>query len=191
MQVRKRFGGVVLVALVAGACGGSGATQTPAGATQAAGATQDGGGGGGGGGSTEQPAATQSGGGGGGGGGTGQYGSVTFTVSGAFDKTATFDFIPAGSMFGGSNGSALNFTDGTSDGQGSVLSILIDESGKAVVSYVGTEGQVPAAECTTSDWNVGAQNASGKFDCKAALSITASGATVQGGKITGQFTART
>lgn len=188
MQVRQGFGGLVLVAMVVAACGGNAATQTPAGATQQPGATS----GGGGGSPTDAPAATQSGGGGGGGGGgTGQYGSVTFTLSGAFDKTATFDFIPAGSMFGGSSGSALNFTDGTSDGGGSVLSILIDESGKAVVSYVGTEGQVPAAECTTSDWNVGAQSASGKFDCKAALSITASGATVQGGKITGQFTAHT
>jgi hypothetical protein len=58
-----------------------------------------------------------------------------------------------------------------------------------VLSYIGKEGQVPAAECTTTDWNVGATNGSGKFDCKASITITGSGATVQGGSIKGEFTA--
>jgi hypothetical protein len=184
MSIRKLFAGTLVLSLVA-ACGGGSPTQPPAGATQNPLATADGGGGG----ATQAPDATQSGGGGGGGGGNGQYGSVTFQITGPLETSGTYDFLPVGSMFGGTAGDALNFTN-PSDNK-SVLSIIVDETGKVVVSYLGAAGQVPGAECTTTDWDMQAQSGHGKFDCTAQLSITASGAAVAGGKITGQFTAHT
>lgn len=185
MAVRKLFSGVLLVALVA-ACGSGGPTQAPAGATQNPAATGDGGGG-----ATEGPVATQSGGGGGGGGGggTGQYGSAEFQITGPLQASGTYNFLPAGSIFGGSSGAALNFTNPSDSG--SILSIIVDESGSVSVSYISTAGQVPGATCTTSDWDMQATSAKGKFDCTAQMSITSSGAAVAGGKITGQFTAHT
>ena len=134
------------------------------------------------------PGETQTGGGGGPGGG-GQYGSVKFQLTGAIEKSGELPFVPPGSMFGGAAGTILNFTDSADNTQ--ILSILVDQSGKVVVSYSGTDGQVPAAECTTTDWKIEAQSGSGKFDCTAAMSFTGSGAMVEGGKITGEFTAHT
>jgi hypothetical protein len=180
MRIRNLFGVALLLAFVA-ACGGGGPTQAPNGATQNPAAT-----GGGGGGATAAPGATQS---GGGGGGTGQYGSVQFHVTGPVEASGTYDFLPAGSIFGGSAGAALNFTN--SSDSGSILSIIVDPSGKVAVSYVSTAGQVPGASCTTSDWDMQATSARGKFDCTAEMSITGSGAAVAGGKITGEFTAHT
>jgi hypothetical protein len=182
MQVPRSIAAISLLGLIVTACGGgpAAATQGPGGgATQAPG---DGGGT-----ATQAPVATQ--GGPGGGGGGGQYGSVKFQLSGAFDKSGELDFVPAGSMFGGAAGTVLNFTDAGDNAQ--VVSILVDASGKVVVSYAGTDGSMPAAECTTTDWKLEAQSGSGKFDCTAAVSMTASGATAQGGKITGEFTAHT
>ena len=124
----------------------------------------------------------------GGGGGSSQFGSVKFTVTGGIEKTAEYPFSPVGSIFGGAAGAALNFIK-DDNGQASSLSIVMDPNGTVVVSYLGTEGQVPAAECTKTDWNVGATSGSGKFDCKASITITGSGATVQGGSIKGEFTA--
>lgn len=185
MRVSKAFGGFLVLALVAGACGGNSPTKAPAGATQnPAAGTDDGGGGG----ATEAPGATQSGG-GGGGGGTGQYGSVQFQITGPVAASGTYDFIPASSIFGGSAGAALNFAN--SSDANAVLSIIVNETGKVFVSYASTTGQVPGAECTTSDWDMQASSAKGKFDCTAAMSIPASGAAVAGGHITGQFTAHT
>lgn len=183
MQLPRSVIAITLLGALAAACGGTTATQGPdgPGATTNTGgqATQDPG-----------PGATQGGNGGNGGnGGTGQYGSVKFTISGPFDKTEEFDFVPAGSLFGGAAGGVLNFYDG--EDNTSIVSILISEDGSVVVSYVGTDGQVPGAECTTRDWNIQAQSASGKFDCTAAISFTGSGAAVEGGKIVGEFTART
>ena len=183
MHVRKLFGGMVLLSLVA-ACGGGGPTPSPVGGTQNPGATS---GGGAGGGATEAPDATQSG--GGGDGGTGQYGSVQFQITGPVEASGTYDFLPASSIFGGRAGAALNFTN-TGDSS-AILSIIVDESGKVAVSYASTSGQVPGAECTTSDWDMQSTSAKGTFDCTAAMSITGSGAAVAGGKITGHFTAHT
>ncbi len=172
MQLPRSLAAIALIGMLAAACGGGSPTQAPGGATQNPGATQGAG-------------ATQS----IGGTGTGQYGSVEFRVTGPIEATGKYDFIPAGSIFGGSAGTVLNFAN--EGDTNSIVSILIDESGKVVVSYVSTAGQVPGAECTTSDWNIGSGNAKGKFDCTAAMTLTGSGAAVAGGKITGEFTAHT
>ena len=179
MQLPRSLIAVTLVGVFAAACGGSPATQGPdgPGSTPGSQATQNSG-----------PGETQIGG-GGGGGGSGQYGSVKFQLSGAIEKSGELPFVPPGSMFGGAAGTVLNFADSADNTQ--IISILVDESGKVVVSYSGTDGQVPAAECTTTDWKIEVQSGSGKFDCTAAMSITGSGAMVEGGKITGEFTAHT
>jgi hypothetical protein len=184
MQVMKNLGAVIVLGVVVAACGGNAPTQAP-------GATQSGGGGGGGG-ATQQPAATDDNGGNGGGTIGFQYGKVTFTVDGPVKANGELGFIPQASMFGGAQGSAFNF--GNSDSAGAdakLVSIVIGADGSVLVSYAGPEGQVPAATCTTSDWNVGGTSGSGKFDCTAQLSLTPSGATAAGGTIKGEFTAHT
>ena len=188
MQVLKNLGAALVLGVAIAACGGGNAP------TQAPGATQAGGNGGNGGTPTEQPAATDDNGGNGGNGGVigTQYGKVTYTVDGPVKANGELGFIPQASMFGGDQGSALNF--GTADNSGSdqtLVSIVIGADGAVLVSYAGPAGQVPAATCTTSDWNVGAGSASGKFDCTAAMSLTPSGAAVTGGTIKGEFTAHT
>lgn len=189
MQVLRQLGVVVVLGAVVAACGGGTPTQAP-------GATQSGGGGGGG--ATQQPAATTDPGpgetddGGGNGGTIGfQYGKVTFTITGAITANGELGFIPQASLFGGDQGTVLNFGDSDIGGSGTVVSVATSADGSVIVSYVGTAGQVPGATCTTSDWNIGTGSASGKFDCEAVLSITASGAAVAGSKIKGEFTART
>lgn len=181
MQGFKQVGAVIMLGAVIAACGNKAA------ATQAPGATQAGGGGTGAG-ATEAAAATQSSGGGGGGGGTGDttYGKVTFTVSGPITDSGEFGFVPPASLFGGAAGSSLTFSNGASD---TLISIIQGQDGSVVVSYTSTKGQVPAAACTTSDWNMGSNQGSGKFDCKAQFSIVPSGATDAGGEIKGEFSA--
>lgn len=183
MQVLKQLGAVAVLGIAIAACGGGAPTQAP-GATQA-------GNGGNGGTATQQPAATE---GNGGNGGTigFQYGKVTFTIDGMVKANGELGFIPQASMFGGAQGSSLNFADSDSGGStGTLLSIVIGADGAVLVSYVGPAGQVPAATCTTSDWNVGGTSASGKFDCKSDISLTSSGAAVGGSTIKGDFTAHT
>ena len=177
MQVPRSLIAVTLLGVLAAACGGTPATQGPGGP----GATSNNGGQ-----ATQDPGPGQTQGGGNGGNGGGQYGSVKFTISGPFDKTDEFPFVPAASIFSGA-GSVMNFSRG--EDNTSLLSILVGEDGSVVVSYTSTEGQVPGATCTTRDWNMQAQGGSGKFDCTAAMSIIGSGATVEGGKIVGEFTA--
>jgi hypothetical protein len=174
-----------VLSLALAACGGSGPTQAPNT-------------GGGGGTATDTPAevtdappATQSGGGGGNGGskpaGWDQYGKVHIEISGAATHTGDYGFIPAGSLFGGAQGSSLNFTI---EGTDTIVSIVIGSDEKVLVSFGSPEMSAPAAECTTSNWNVGATSASGSFDCEAALVILASGAMVSGARVTGSFDAR-
>lgn len=180
MQLPRSVIAVTLLSALVAACGGSPAvTQGPdgPGATTGSGGTAT---------SDPGPGETQSGNGGNGG---GQYGSVKFTISGPLSKSDEYPFIPAGSMFGGPAGALLSFYPGESTD--AILTIIVSEDGTVVVSYSGTDGQVPGATCTTSDWNMQAGSGSGKFDCTASMSITGSGATVEGGKIVGEFTART
>lgn len=185
--MRRALIPILVISAVLAACGGNTpATQGPGGQP-----TQ-----GGGGGTptdlpeaTDEPAATQSGGAGGSGNkpaGWDQYGKVHVEISGPVSKTADYGFIPAGSIFGGAQGSSLNFTIEDSN---EIVSILTDASGKVIVSYGGTDFSMPAAECTTSNWNIGQTSASGSFECTAAFVIMASGATVQGGTIKGSFDA--
>lgn len=180
MQVPRSLIAVTLLGAFVAACGGGAATQGPGGP----GATS-----GNGGVATQDPGPGKTQGGGNGGNGGGQYGSVKFTISGPFDKTDEYDFIPAGSLFGSAAGTVLNFSD--PENNNAIVSILISQEGTITVSYSGTDGQVPGATCTTRDWSMQAQSGSGKFDCTAAMSITGSGAAVEGGKIVGEFTAHT
>lgn len=115
------------LSLALAACGGGAATQAPAGAT-----TNPGGGGG----TatdvpqaTDAPVATQSGGGGGGTkpAGWDQYGKVHIELTGPTEKSGDYGFIPAGSFFGGAQGSSLNFTN---EGSNEIVSILISTEGK-------------------------------------------------------------
>lgn len=165
----------VLVAVVAACSGAPAATQGP----------------GGGGGSTTQPQATvqpvaTQPGSGGNTAGWDQYGKVHIEVSGPVQKTGDYGFVPAGSLFGGAQGSSLNFTN---DNTSELVSILISPDGTVVVSVTTAEFSAPAAQCTTSNWNMGATSGSGSFDCTAALVILASGATAQGGTVKGTFEA--
>ena len=171
------------VAIVLAACSSGSPTQAPGAATQAPGQTADGGGGG----ATDVPAATSdSGGGGGGGGGGSANGSVQFEISGPESRSGDFGFVPAGSLFGGAQGSSLSFANPEAT---EIVSILISADGSVVVSYGGLEFSAPGATCKTSNWNIGASSASGSFDCDASLIITAAGAQLTGGKIKGSFTA--
>jgi hypothetical protein len=170
-------------AIVLSACSSGSPTQAPA-------QTADAGGGGGGSGATQGPDSTQApaataGGGIGGGGATGT-GTVHLEVSGPVSKTGDYDFVPAGSIFGGSAGSSLNFTNSETS---EIVSILVSAEGQVLVSYGSLDFSVPASECTTTNWNLTATSGSGEFDCNASLVITAAGAQLTGGRIKGSFTA--
>jgi len=189
MQSVRSIAALAVVAALLGACGGNaGATQQPGAAT-----TNPGGGGGG---ATQQPAATDEpaattdpGSGGGGGGnpaGWDRYGKVHVEMGGPVSKTVDLGFVPAGSLFGGAQGSSLSFTN---EGSNQVVSILVGPDNKIVISYGGVEFSMPGTECTTSNWNIGATSGSGSFDCKAALVILASGASVTDGTLKGTFDA--
>jgi hypothetical protein len=179
---------LTLSALLLAACGGgSGPAQTQAASDSEQGSPTDGP-------ATLQPAATVDAGGNGGNGGNGggrpagwdQYGKVHVDVSGPVTKSADYGFMPAGSLFGGAQGSALNFAiEGTSE----LVSILVNPDGTVVVSYASADFSMPAAECTTSDWNLGATSGSGSFDCTAGVVILGSGAMAQDGRIKGSFEA--
>jgi hypothetical protein len=188
MRTTRAISGLALGALLLSACsGGAGPTQQPAAAT-----TNTGGGGGT---ATEQPTITDApgetvaGGGGGGGGnpaGWDRYGKVHVEMGGPVSKTVDLGFVPAGSLFGGAQGSSLSFTN---EGSNQVVSILIGADNKIVISYGGTEFSMPGTECTTSNWNIGATSGSGSFDCKASIVIMASGASVTNGTLKGNFDA--
>jgi hypothetical protein len=188
MQLSRSFVAVALVGVLAAACGSSSPTQAPA-ATQGTQATQDngGGGGGGGGGATDQPQATKAGGGGGGGSIDTTYGKVHIDISGPVQKSADYGFVPAGSVFGGASGTSLSFSNGGDE----LVQIIVTSDGQAVVTYGGADFSAPVAACTTSNWNLGATSASGSFDCANATAITASGATITGVSVKGDFTAHT
>lgn len=190
MQVLKQLSAVVVLGAVVAACGGGAATQAP-------GATQ--GGGGGGNGATQPPAGatTDPGPGETAGGGDGgntidfTYGKATFSTTGPITAQGEYGFIPMGSMFGGAQGSVLNFASSTGS-DGNLLSVIVSADNSVTVSFSSTAlGQIPGSTCTTSDWNIGSGTASGKFDCTAQFSITPSGAVVEGGTIKGEFNART
>jgi hypothetical protein len=180
------------LSLALAACGGGPATQVPAGGQTANPGV--------GGGTptdapeaTDEPVATQSSGGGGGGGDGGpkpagwdQYGKVHIELSGPVTHAGDYGFIPAGSYFGGAQGSTLNFTI---DGSNEIVAILASADGTVIVSYGSVDMSVPASECTTSNWNIGATSASGSFDCKASLIILSSGATLSNGTLKGTFDA--
>lgn len=178
MPVRKLFGGFLLLAFVA-ACGGGSPTQAPGGATQKPAATQ-------GGGATEGPAATQSGGGGGNIDTT--YGKIHIELSGPMTKSADYGFIPAGSIFGGTQGSSLSFANNQAATE--IVSVYVSPDGKVVMSWVGSDFSAPGTECTTSNWNIGGSSGSGSFDCTGAV-ITSSGAVLQDARIKGNFEAHT
>jgi hypothetical protein len=116
------------------------------------------------------------------------YGKVTFEVSGPIEVNAEYGFVPPASLFGGPAGSSLNFTDNI-DSAASLLTIIVSQDGTVVVSFTGPSGTIPAASCETSNWDIGTTSGSGSFDCTAQFTMMPSGATVQGGRITGTFNA--
>jgi hypothetical protein len=189
MQRSRSIVAIALVSVLAAACGGSSATQALGGATQGPGAaTQNPGGGGGG--ATEAPAATQSGGGGGGGGGVNTAnGKIHIELRGPIEKTVDLGFVPAASIFGSSGQvSSLNFSN---DATNAIATVTVSAEGAVLVTYGAEDVSVPGAQCTTSNWNIGATSASGSFDCNAALAMTPSGALVQGVTMKGTFDAHT
>ncbi len=138
---------------------------------------------------TENVAPTAATGGGGGGdnpAGWDRYGKVHVEMSGSVSKSVDLGFVPAGSLFGGAQGASLNFAI---DGGNEVVSILVNADSSVLISYGGEDFAMPGAQCTTSSWNIAATSGSGSFDCTAALTIMASGATLQGGRLTGNFEA--
>lgn len=175
MQLSRSIVAIALMGLVAAACGGGSATQAPGGATQGPGSA------------TTVPGPTQ---GGGGGGGTvnDKNGKVHIEIRGPVEKTGDYGFLPAGSIFGGTAGSTLNFTN---EGSNEIVSISIGPDGAVVVSYAGTDMSVPASQCTTSNWNIGSTSASGSFECNAGFAIISGGAMVQGVTVKGNFDAHT
>ncbi len=177
--------------LLVAACGGSASPTQPAGGTTAPGVTTAPGATSADGGAATQAAPTDQQAGGGGGGGSkppgwDQFGKVHVDMAGPVSKSADYGFVPAGSLFGGSQGTSLNFTI---DGSNEVVSILIAADGKVIVSYGGEDFSMPGATCTTSNWNIGVTSGSGSFDCTATITILASGASVQGGTMRGTFDA--
>ena len=194
MQVSRSVLAVALVGVLAAACGGGGPTQAPGAATQipgGGGATTNPGGGGattnpGGGGATTNPgggATTNP----GGGIGNTTNGKMHIEISGPVTKTADYGFIPEASVFSADQGASLSFTN---EGTNEVVSVLISADGSVVVSWGTAEFSAPAAECTTSNWNVGGSSASGAFDCTAGIVIFANGTTGQNAKVKGSFDAR-
>jgi len=189
MRGNRRILILAVVGMLVVACGGSAATATPI-PTAADGGGGDvtptaaTGNGAGGGGTTPTPAT-----GGGGGGkpaGWDQYGTVHYDISGPTTLSGDLGFIPAGSLFGGSNGSSLSFTI---DGTDTVLTIAIAAGGQLVVTFGNPDVTIPAAQCTASNLNVAATSASGSFECTAAMAFTSSGAALTGARITGTFQA--
>ena len=184
MRHSRSTAAIVLVSVLAAACGGSGATQAPAGATQGPAATQSGGGVGGGGGATQAPAATQS----GGGGGTkpagwDQYGKVSYEISAPVSLSGELGFIPAASSFAGDQTTSLSFTV---EDANVVMSILFTE-GKASVSFGSEAGTVIGTNCKTSNLSIQASSASGSFECTEVLAMMASGAQVTNVTMKGTF----
>jgi len=182
---------MLVLAIVLAACGGSGTTQSPAG-TGAAGAQATG--------SAQsttavtQTAAASAGTGSGTGTGTAvgkptgwdRYGKIHLEFAGPVQKVGDYGFVPGVSMFGGTQGSALNFAI---QNVNEIVSLLIDGSGKVQLSYLGLDFQMPGAVCTTSNWNFSTSSGSGSFECTSEVTILASGANVAGGKIKGNFDA--
>jgi hypothetical protein len=115
-----------------------------------------------------------------------QYGKVHIEMSGPVSKTVDLGFVPAGSVFGGAEGSSFSFQDLAA---GQIASILIGPDNSVVISYGDEEFSMPGAQCTTSNWNIGATSASGTFDCTAAFVVLASGGSLASGKLKGSFTA--
>jgi hypothetical protein len=178
-----------LATVVVAACGSSAATPTPAGG---------GGGGGGGGGATETrttgqataQATSGTAGGGGGGGGTvnhpagwDRYGKVTYTISGPASASGELGFVPAGSVFAGSQVS-LSYYD---EGSNTIVALRFDGS-NAFAQYGDGKLTFTSEQCTTRDLKASAP-ASGSFECTGPV-IVESGAIMTGAKMTGTFSAR-
>jgi hypothetical protein len=179
MRLRGAFTAILLAAVAAACSGGPAATQGGNGNGNPTPAPQQ---------PTPAPQQPTPDGNGGGGNPDFTYGKVTFEVSGPIQTSDEYGFVPVASLFGGPAGTSLNFTNNVESG-GSLLTIVQTPEGTVIVQFVGAAGTIPASTCETSNWNIGTTNASGTFDCTAEFSMMPSGAAVQGGRITGSFTA--
>lgn len=173
MQLSRSIVAFALVGVLAAACGGGAASKAPAGATQGPGAT------------TVNPGQTQSG--GGGGAIDTSNGKIHIEIHGPIEKTTDLGFFPGASLFGASGQvSSLSFTN---DATSEIATINVTVEGNVTVIYQSLAETIPGAVCTTSNLNLGSTSASGSFDCTAALAVTASGASLQGVTLKGNFDA--
>jgi hypothetical protein len=187
MQLPRSIVAVLLVGVVAAACGSSTPTQAP-GSTQGpggGGATIDPGGGGpttdpGGGGPTTDP---------GGGGpilpGNGS-GKVRYEITGSLEKNGELPFFGIGSRFGGEAGKYYAFTDASDNTQ---IVTVYEAQGTWLVGYVSEAGSVSATACEMSNVNTSDTRASGTFDCPNAIIVKADGSFANDGRIKGSFEA--
>ena len=169
MQVLRAGLALVVVAVIAVACGG-----TPAGATPG---PQ----------STPGAAATPGGGDGGKPAGWDANGKAHFEISGSVSKSGDLGFAPVASVFTGTTGpSSLAFTlEGTQD----VLTIIITGD-QLTVSYGNNEMALSGIQCTSSNLRLDATSGSGSFDCPQTAIVKSDGTSVTGNRITGTFDGR-
>ncbi len=94
-------------------------------------------------------------------------------------------FSPPGSVFGGGQVSLSFFEEG---GSGAILALRYD--GTNMFAQYGDGKIVFASDaCKTSNLSMQATSGSGSFECTGTV-LSESGATLQGGKMTGSFTAK-
>jgi hypothetical protein len=106
---------------------------------------------------------------------------VTYAITGPSSASGELGFVPAGSVFAGSQVS-LSFYD---EGSNTIISLRFD--GSNVFAQYGGKITFTSEQCTAKDLKVSAP-ASGSFECTGPV-IVESGAVMTGGKMTGTFTA--
>jgi len=125
---------------------------------------------------TDQPAASQDGGSGGdGGGSSGANGSITFQITGDFERSTELPYIPIlGGFFQQNGASYLPFAE-SDNANGEVVFIALNADGTNAFAYGNGTVSIPAAEC---DWNITRNDdggAAGSFTCNDAMSLAENG----------------
>ncbi len=115
------------------------------------------------------------------------HGGVTFTMSGGYEVSGSWAFVPEASLFAG--WWSMSFTD-LSIGGGAILTLSLDPAnlnvgfGDGKVSFVGL-----APECTIDIEHQDASGASGSFDCEHLTGFTETG-VADDISVSGSFDAR-
>jgi hypothetical protein len=118
-----------------------------------------------------------------------RFGKASYTVSGGLSASGEAGFVPAGSIFGGPTNTSLSYTI---EGTQMVLIIRLGVSGGTtgmILQFSDGQVSVPAAQCTTTNLNVGSTSASGNYQCAAAMGMNANGAMFMNVGVAGSFTA--